>query len=257
MDALRTRLSFVVLAVFGIAVITAPVFVNYHAALANAGEPAASAQYAPKDPSLAKAFRFDRGGWIYVHLQGTPRDIGYQHGYLLAPEISDAFAAVRLEMTHNSSRDWNFFRNAAEQMLWPKIDPEYQAELQGIVAGLQARGYPLDLDDIVAMNAFMELPDYYVPWLNEKEKKKVERKRKNLAGPLPRRGSLQCLRRHGSYTQDHQIVMAHNTWTSYVDGARWKIIFDLHPQQGYSMLMDGFPGRHRQRRRFRRQFPKA
>jgi hypothetical protein len=72
---------------------------------------------------MAKAYRFERGGWIYVHLEGSPHDIGYQHGYLLAPEISDAFAAVSVEMTHTSKRDWNFFRRSAHQMLWPKIDP--------------------------------------------------------------------------------------------------------------------------------------
>src|ERR1700733_3179851 len=56
-----------------------------------------------------KGYRFERGGWIYVHLEGSPHDLGYQHGYLLAPEISDAFAAVSVEMTHTSKRDWNFF----------------------------------------------------------------------------------------------------------------------------------------------------
>ncbi|HJZ52012.1 MAG TPA: hypothetical protein VJ228_07445, partial [Candidatus Acidoferrales bacterium] len=33
------------------------------------------------DPRLAKAYRFERGGWIYVHLEGAPHDVGYQHGY--------------------------------------------------------------------------------------------------------------------------------------------------------------------------------
>ena len=89
-----------------------------------------------KDAVLAKAYRFDRDGWIYVHLEGSPHDIGYQHGYLLAPEISDAFAAVKLEDRTNG-RDWDFFRRAGREMLWPKIDPEYQAEMQGIVAGLR------------------------------------------------------------------------------------------------------------------------
>jgi hypothetical protein len=28
-------------------------------------------------------------GWTFVHLEGTPSEIGYQHGYLLAPEIQD------------------------------------------------------------------------------------------------------------------------------------------------------------------------
>ena len=186
------------------------------------------------DPRLAKSYRFDRGGWIYVHLEGSPHDIGYQHGYLLADEIADAFSAVSLEMTHTTNRDWEFFRRASRQMLWPKIDPEYQAELQGIVDGLQARRVKLDLDDIVAMNAFMELPDYYVPWLNEQTK----------AARPPKSDGDHCSAfvATGSYTKDHQIVMAHNNWTSYLQGARWKIIFDIVPQKGFSMLMDGFPG---------------
>src|SRR5208282_4948818 len=45
---------------------------------------------------LQGAYRFDQGGWVFIHLQGSPRQIGYQHGYLLAPEILDAFQAVRL-----------------------------------------------------------------------------------------------------------------------------------------------------------------
>ena len=131
------------------------------------GVTAAAAQRGADNPILAKAYRFERGGWIYVHLEGSPHDIGYQHGFLLATEIADGFAAASLEMTHNSNRDWDFFRRAAREMLWPKIDPEYQAELQGIVEGLRARQVKLDLYDIVALNAFMELGDYYVPWLDK------------------------------------------------------------------------------------------
>jgi Phospholipase B len=37
-------------------------------------------------------------------------------------------------------------------------------------------------------------------------------------------------------------VMAHNNWTSYVNGERWVIVFDIVPKNGYRMLMDGFPG---------------
>jgi hypothetical protein len=188
----------------------------------------------PSDPKLAKSYRFERDGWIYVHLEGTPHDIGYQHGYLLAPEIADAFAAVSLEMTHNTGRDWDFFRRAGRQMLWPKIDPEYQTELEGIVDGLSARKVKLDIEDIVAMNAFMELPDYYVPWLDEQTK----------AARPPAQQTEHCSAfvATGSYTKNHQIVMAHNNWTSYLEGERWKIIFDIVPQNGFHMLMDGFPG---------------
>src|ERR1700731_5252426 len=74
---------------------------------------------APSDPRLGKSYRFEQGGWTYVHLEGSPSDIGFQHGYLLAPEIADAFAAVKLMDTHDTQRDWEFFRKAAREMLWP------------------------------------------------------------------------------------------------------------------------------------------
>jgi hypothetical protein len=205
---------------------------------ASAATTAGVVQRGSDNPILAKAYRFERGGWIYVHLEGAPHDIGYQHGFLLAPEIADGFAAASLEMTHNSNRDWDFFRRAAREMLWPKIDPEYQAELQGIVEGLRARRVKLDLYDIVALNAFMELSDYYVPWLD----KQTSGQNKESAAPATHEGHCSAFVATGSYTKDHQVVMAHNNWTSYLEGARWKIIFDIVPQTGYAMLMDGYPG---------------
>ncbi len=219
---------------------------------------AGGAQRGSDNPVLAKAYRFERGGWIYVHLEGAPHDIGYQHGFLLATEIADGFAAASLEMTHNSNRDWEFFRRASREMLWPKIDPEYQAELQGIVEGLRARQVKLDLYDIVALNAFMELGDYYVPWLDKQTSGQNAghtgaqtsaqlngldgRKYKDGAAAATHEGHCSAFVATGSYTKDHQIVMAHNNWTSYLEGVRWKIIFDIVPQAGYAMLMDGYPG---------------
>jgi hypothetical protein len=46
----------------------------------------------------------------------------------------------------------------------------------------------------------------------------------------------------GSWTKDGLIVMAHNNWTSYMNGERWRIVFDIAPKSGYRILMDGFPG---------------
>jgi hypothetical protein len=187
---------------------------------------------AGQDPRLAAAYRFDRGTWIYVHLEGSPEDIGYQHGYLLAPEISDAFEGRRLIDQHQTGRPWEFFRTAAKDMLWSHIDAEYQAELKGITAGVQAQGVKMDLWDVVALNAFEELPDYYVPWYNK------------VAG-MPKitpQGNCSAFVATGSWTRDHQIVIAHNNWTNFIDGERWRIIFDVVPQHGYHILMDGYPG---------------
>ena len=48
------------------------------------------------DARLNKSFRKPvQAGWIFVHLEGKPSEIGYQHGFLLAPEILDAQKAIK------------------------------------------------------------------------------------------------------------------------------------------------------------------
>lgn len=196
---------------------------------------AAIAASGSSNPRLQKAYRFQKGGWTYVHLEGSPADIGFQHGYLLAPEIADALAAIKLYDTHQSQRDWDFYRTTAQQVLWPHIDPEYQQELQGITDGVKAHGVDLDLYDIVALNAFEEVMDYYLPWLNKQQK---SAKNPKLAAP----GNCSAFIATGSMTKDHEIVIAHNNWTSYLAGERWVVIFDIVPERGNRILMDGFPG---------------
>jgi hypothetical protein len=187
------------------------------------------------DARLEKSYRFQQGGWTYVHLEGSPSDIGFQHGYLLAPEIADGLEAIKLFDIHQTQRDWEFFRKTAREMLWPHIDAEYQQELQGIAGGVKAHGIDLDVYDIVALNAFEEVPDYYVPWLNKREK---QARAPKLKAP----GNCSAFIATGAYTKDHQIVIAHNNWTSYLAGERWVVVFDILPQHGQRILMDGFPG---------------
>src|ERR1051326_2523630 len=118
------------------------------------------------DPRLKNASRAgERNGWIQVHLEGTPASIGFQHGSLLAAEIEDNFKVISRELMHDEKRPWAFFRKAAQEVFWPHIEQEYRDELNGIVEGLKARDSKLDVWDIVAMNAWLELP-YYDRWYN-------------------------------------------------------------------------------------------
>src|SRR5437667_8437368 len=186
-----------------------------------------------EDDRLKGSYRFERNGWIYVHLQGSPEQVGYQHGKLLAKEIEDLLRVVEPFLQHESKRDWDFYRKASQEVLWPKIDSEFQRELDAIVKGLNDAGVKADRWDIVALNALEELPYYYLPWLENKQ------------GRLPTThapGNCSAMVATGSYTKDHRIVMGHNTWTNYMVGERWNIIFDIKPARGYRILMDGLPG---------------
>jgi Phospholipase B len=205
----------------------------------------AQAPAAHHDNRLDHAYRFDRGGWTYIHLQGSPGDIGYQHGYLLAAQIEDNYKALKLEAEHSTKRDWAFFRDSGRTVLWPNIDPEYQAELKGIAQGVAAKGVNLDVWDIVAMNGQIELTEYYVPWLDKKQHAEgtYPANLPDLTGHEPKApGNCSAFIATGSYTKDGKIVIAHNNWSSYADGERWVTVFDIQPAKGHRFIMDGAPG---------------
>src|ERR1700757_2102292 len=101
---------------------------------------------------LGKASREDKNGWIYLHLSGTPGDIGFQHGYLAAKEIDTMMKVLQYYLPSSSGKDWNFYRGAAKRFLWAKIDSEYKAEIKGIAEGLQAKGFKYDSLDVTTMN---------------------------------------------------------------------------------------------------------
>jgi hypothetical protein len=185
---------------------------------------------------LGKAYRQPaQNGWIYVHLQGAPRQIGFQHGFLLSPEIQNAFAAVKLELTHETNKDWAFFRNAAQNILWPHVEREYQEELQGIVEGLNAKNVAMDIWDVAAMNAFLEMFNY-ADSLTKPDKSTIS---SGLPVMAERCSAFVAT---GGYTKDGGVIMAHNAWTYYLDGRHWNIIFDIVPEKGFRILMDGLPG---------------
>ena len=187
------------------------------------------------DPRLKNASRENKNGWISVHLEGTPAEIGYQHGYLLAPEIDDCIRMFAFYFEKGSTqKDWKFFRAATERIFWPKIDKEYQAELEGIAEGLAARGYKYDKIDITVLNANIELASYYVPWLANKIRKD------SLNNQAP--GKCSAFIATGSFTKDGKIVIAHNNWSDYIIGERWNVVADIVPAKGYRILMDCMPG---------------
>src|SRR3984957_10434739 len=176
--------------------------------LTSATNPEGAATAAPTagqtpDARLNGAYKFNEGGWTYVHLEGTPEQVGFQHGYLLAREIEDNVHVYTVTAPNADKRPWSFFRDAGRDVLWPHLDAEYQAELKGIVEGLQAQGSTLDLWDIVALNGDLEISDYYLPTLNKREGRPNPE-----AAVAP--GKCSAFIATGSATKDGKIVVGHS-----------------------------------------------
>lgn len=187
---------------------------------------AAAQPTADQQNALAKAKRFDRNGWIYVHLEGGGRDRGFQHGYLLAKEIQQELRATRVGWEHQSAMTWDWLVQRAATMFVPKIDAENLAELDGLADGARAAGVQVTRDEMIAYNGIIELADYWWPG---------ELKNIKDGPPPPQKESCSSFIATGSWTKDGNIVLGHNTMSGYADVPP-NVIADIVPTHGHRIL---------------------
>ena len=180
---------------------------------------------------LAKASRRGQAGWTYLHIEGSPRERGFQHGYLLANEIADGLRMRRTEWEYESGMDWPWLVGKASTMFEPNVDAELLAEIDGIAEGMAAAGKKTSRDELVTYNGWFDV-GYWWP----EEKKKV-----GSQSPDRPKQSCSSFIATGSMTADHGIVLGHNTMFEY-PAATANVIVDLVPDRGHRILMQIFPG---------------
>ena len=183
---------------------------------------------------LAKANRHEKAGWIYLHIEGEPRERGFQHGYLLAKEIAECLRVRRAVSYHSTAMEWSDLLKETARFMTPFVDPENREELLGIVDGLQAAGVTVTLDDLVAYNACFELEGYWWPEV----KKKLDGGSTVVTAPPQHCSSFIAT---GSMTRGGGVVLGHNTMGAYVE-AYANVIVDLVPAKGHRILMQTAPG---------------
>jgi hypothetical protein len=95
---------------------------------------------------LSKANRHEKNGWIYLHIEGSPEERGFQHGYLLAKEIKESIRVLSEEWHYESALDWQWLVQKAGNMFTPKVDIENITEINGIVEGMKMAGVAINRD---------------------------------------------------------------------------------------------------------------
>ena len=183
---------------------------------------------------LARAERHEKAGWIYLHVEGGARERGFQHGYLLAPEITECLRVRRAVWHHNTGMAWSWLLKEVARFMTPAVDKENRQELLGMVEGMQANGQPTTLDELVTYNAAAELDDYWWP--------EVQKKMDGSATVVaPPHQSCSSFIATGSLTKDGGIVLGHNTMFSYVE-ALSNLVIDIVPEKGHRILMQSQAG---------------
>lgn len=178
-------------------------------------------------------YRFERAGWIYLHIEGEPYERGYQHGWLMAAELADVQQMLRHITPWKTGVGWEeVFIPGAEQQ-WAKwLTPEYEAEIKGIADGASAAGTAITWQEVLAWNGQHELFDYWWPGVQGDWYKQQKADYEHCSAFIA----------NGDWTTDGRIVIAHNTWQAFPVGQYDNVLLDLVPTEGNRIFMQATPG---------------
>ncbi|MHC4462263.1 MAG: C45 family autoproteolytic acyltransferase/hydrolase [Planctomycetota bacterium] len=172
---------------------------------------------------LAKAYRVDRNGWTYLHIEGEPYERGFQRGFLTANEIDEFLKTTAYLLEFQTAKELDFFVEAAAKLFKKKVSREYVEEMKGMVAGMQRAGKKVTYEEMLFMNGFIDIWWYWWP----KEKESIQ-------------GGCSAFIATGEATADGKIVMGHNSWASYALLRFCNIIVDIVPDKGHRILMQSW-----------------
>jgi len=181
---------------------------------------------------LSKSERHERDGWIYLHIEGSPRARGFQHGYRLAAEIAERLRVQRAHWEYDSGMDWQWLVAQTKTLFDGKIGNELLEEINGIVEGANAAGFTTTSDEMITFNAILELDGYWWPEV---------KKTLGSGAPNSRKQSCSSFIATGAMTSDGGIVLGHNTMSGYLSADSY-LILDIAPAAGHRMLMQATPG---------------
>jgi hypothetical protein len=196
------------------------------------------------------AYRYPQAGWIVLHIEGKPYERGVQHGRLLAPEIA---ANIRCYATLQCPKDavngWRQTRLLCDALFQRRYDPEFIEEMKGIADGASAAGArfdgrPLDVLDLVALNAWPEVDT--LPSALEALPTGFEGKVFNPDGPkvppAPKPMRCSAFAATGPATKDGKVVFGHITMFGLYPSTFYNVWLDIKPEKGQRVFIQSYPG---------------
>jgi hypothetical protein len=208
--------------------------------------------YSPDPKSVQRygaGYRYPQAGWIVLHIEGKPYDRGYQHGYLLASEISGYLRCFAAMQSPNAPGDgWKNTRRLINALFLRRFKPEYLEEMKGIAEGATAAGArfddrPLDLVDIAGLNCWPEIDT--LESALEATPTGLEGirfpKQQPRAMPEPKEMHCSAFAATGPATADGKIVFGHITMFGLYPSLFYNVWLDVKPEKGHRVFMQSFP----------------
>ncbi|MFO8051315.1 MAG: C45 family autoproteolytic acyltransferase/hydrolase [Thermoplasmatota archaeon] len=186
-------------------------------------------------------FYWEKEGFKYVQVSGSPDEIGYQHGCLLSDLIPRSLSAYAHATERSYGLKWNQVTLLAMNY-WAYVPDEQREEIDGIVRGAaenNARdpaGNIIDRWDILALNAIWDIwwrselsgnPWWWLPFSTD------------LPTYEPRTPHhCSAFVATGDATADGGFVLAQSLWMPYFLSPAHAVFMDIIPDTGNRIFME-------------------
>lgn len=184
-------------------------------------------------------------GFKYLHLEGTPQEIGYLHGSLLAEYVQRSLEGYAHATELWQGMDWDQCRRQATTY-WHYVPEEYEIEIEAIADGAADNGVhrpfsseTVDWLDILTLNAMWDLwwrasppgnPLWWLPIGADQDNGVYE--------PPVMPHHCSAFIATGDATKDGDFVITQNLWMPYFLSPSHAVFLDLEPNSGNRVLME-------------------
>jgi hypothetical protein len=180
----------------------------------------------------------EKEGWKVVEVRGTSFEMGYAHGNLLSKELREVYETFQFVIKEDLKIPFSQYLEKSNALIKPVIKsnyPEIYQELKGISEGAKDNGTNVSVDFLISWNSYMSLYSIF-------EKGSIENKNININSGNKNNHRCSAFIATGSATQNGDIVMAHNTHSTFIEGRFMNIIMYLRPTTGTAFMMQMSPG---------------
>ena len=176
---------------------------------------------------------YQKNGWKYISIKGKPKERGYAYGYLCADDFKEIQKMLNFLMLEAYGMEWEYFIQEISydfKEITERDFKEFYEEMEGIVEGCNANGCKTNIDEIIAWNFYCSIPY----WYSTKSDSRVGKE----GGSSDKCSAFMAV---GDWTEDGNIVCAHNSFCDYIDGQYSNVILDLNPEKGHRFIMQTSP----------------
>lgn len=196
--------------------------------------------------------RFSENGWIRINVKGTPYEIGFAHGYLLANELREIMNMLSFLTPNSYGVTLEILSNVIYDIHSPVVKdvfPDIYQEMEGICDGALKAGFKdLTIQHLFYWNCSVSITSMLTT-VNETISKSSELKKKyghffykDVSVERGSKDRCTAFIAVGDWTRDGKIVCAHNTFGDFIETQYHNVLMYSCPTKGQSFIMQTAAG---------------